>query len=156
MNNEIRKLRQSFSYALHGLRMCMLTERNFRIHLTAACYVSLFAYLGRLDSVRYAILCVCFAVMMSGELMNTAIERLCDKQATGYDQTVKQAKDIAAAAVFVCATFCVVIGIVFFVPTGALYRAFHTLYNNLPITGLIVLSIPIAVGFIFSFGKFKK
>ncbi len=153
MNREIRKLRQSFSYALHGLKMCMMTERNFRIHLTAACYVSLFAFLGRLDSVRYSILCLCFAVMMAGELMNTAIERLCDKQTTGYDQTVKQAKDIAAAAVFVCATFCVIIGIVFFVPSGALFRAFHTLYTHLWVLGLTILSIPIAIGFIFGLKK---
>ncbi len=156
MNKEIRKLRQSFSYALNGLKMCMLTERNFRMHLTAACYVSLFAFLGKLDGVRYAILCLCFSIMMSGELMNTAIERLCDKHATGYDQTVKQAKDIAAAAVFVCAVFCVIIGIVVFVPSGALFRAFHTLYKHLWITGLTILSIPIAIGFIFGFGKFKR
>lgn len=85
--------------------------------------------------------------------MNTAIERLCDKQATGYDQTVKQAKDIAAAAVFVCATFCVIIGIVFFVPSGALFRAFHTLYTHLWALGLTILSIPIAIGFIFGLKK---
>lgn len=153
MNNEIRKLRQSFLYAINGLRSCIITERNFRIHLTAACYVSVFAFLGRLDSIRYAVLCLCFAVMMSAELMNTAIERLCDKQVTGYDRTVKQAKDIAAAAVFVCAAFCVVIGIAFFVPSGAFLRALKTLMQNIWLMMVIILSVPVACGFVFGFKR---
>lgn len=155
MNREIRKLTQSFSYAINGLRSCMQTERNFRIHITAACYVSVFALLGNLDTIRYAVLCLCFAVMMSAELMNTAIERLCDKQAVGYDKTVKQAKDIAAGAVFICAVFCVVIGIVFFVPSGALLRAFHVLYNHFWLSCFITLSIPVAVCFVFGYRPHK-
>ena len=35
MGHEIRKLRQSFQYAVRGVRLCVGTERNFRIHLTA-------------------------------------------------------------------------------------------------------------------------
>ena len=151
MNREIRKLRQSFGYAISGLCACMRTERNFRIHLTAAVYVSVFAFLGGLGATRYAILCLCFALMMSAELLNTAIERLCDKQSTGYDELVKQAKDIAAAAVFLCALFCVIIGAVFFIPSGALLCAVAVLMQKLWAMGLLILSLPAAVAFVFRF-----
>lgn len=153
MNHEIRKLRKSFGYALRGFRSCMRTERNFRIHLTAAVYVSVFAFLGGLDGVRYAVLCLCFALMMATELLNTAIERLCDRQASGYDELVGQAKDIAAAAVFLCALFCVIIGAVFFLPSGALLRAVRALAVSLWKLGLLLLSLPAATGFVFFYGK---
>lgn len=153
MNHEIRKLRQSFGYAIQGFCSCMRTERNFRIHLTAAVYVSVFAFLGGLDSIHYAVLCLCFALMMAAELLNTAIEYLCDRQTTSYDELVKHAKDIAAAAVFLCALFCVVIGAVFFLPSGALVQAVHVLTDSLWKLALLVLSLPVAIWFVFFYGK---
>ena len=153
MNREIRKLRQSFLYAASGLRACMRTERNFRIHLTAAVYVSVFAALGGLSAARYAVLCLCFALMMAAELLNTAIERLCDREAEGYDSRVKEIKDIAAAAVFLCALFCVIIGAALFLPGGALCRAIGVLLTHLWGLGLLLLSLPAALCFVFGFGR---
>lgn len=150
MNRSVRRLRQSFGFALAGLRTCIRTERNFRIHLTAAVYVSLFAALGGLSSVRYAILCLCFALMLSAELFNTAIECLCDRQSTCYDGQVKQTKDIAAAAVLLCAVFCAVIGAVFFLPSGALLRAAGVLAARPWAMALFGLSLPVAVWFVFA------
>lgn len=153
MNHEIRKLRQSFGYAIQGFLSCMRTERNFRIHLTAAVYVSVFAYLGGLDGTRYAVLCLCFALMMAAELLNTAIECLCDRVTTGYDEAVGRAKDIAAAAVFLCALFCVVIGGVFFLHSGALVQAVQVLAESLWKLALLLLSFPAAVWFVFFYGR---
>ena len=95
MKKEIRKLKDSFSFALRGLKLCVHGERNFRVHLTAAFYVTVFALLGQADAGQIAALCLCFGLTMSAELLNTAIERLCDKQASGYDMLVRDAKDIA-------------------------------------------------------------
>ena len=153
MGHEIRKLRQSFAYALRGIRLCMGSERNFRIHLTAACYVTLFALLGGLPKVQCALLALCFGVMMGAELMNTAIEYLCDWKAGGYDPTVRDAKDIAAAAVFVCAVACIVVGALFFLRGPVLARIFDCLHRHLWLAGLLVLSVPAALGFIFAFGR---
>lgn len=153
MNKEIRKLRQSFSFAISGLRLCIKTERNFRIHLTAVFYVSVFSLLGEIGIIKYAILCLCFSIMMSMELINTSIERLCDKQVTGYDQTVKQAKDIAAAAVFICAIFCAIIGIIFFVPSGAITKAVYILSQNIFLMTVVTCTIPLAYFFVFGYNK---
>lgn len=151
MGREIRKLRQSFQYAVRGICLCMRSERNFRIHIMAACYVTLFAALGRLSAVKCAVLALCFGVMLGAELMNTAIEYLCDWQASGYDRTVRDAKDIAAAAVFVCAIACAVIGLIFFVPVVPLLVA--KLWAHKILLATLVLSAPCALGFIFGFGR---
>lgn len=151
MGREIRKLRQSFQYAMRGICLCMRSERNFRIHLTATCYVTVFAVLGQLSTVKCAVLALCFGVMMGAELMNTAIEYLCDWKASGYDRTVRDAKDIAAAAVFVCAAACTVIGLLFFVPAAGVIA--QKLWTYKVILAALVLSAPCAVGFIVGFGR---
>ena len=101
MKKNIRKLSESFLHAFRGLRLCIRDERNFRVHMTAAFYVILFGAFGGVSMTEAAILCICFGLTMGAELLNTAIERLCDKQASGYDGMVRNAKDIAAAGVFV-------------------------------------------------------
>lgn len=149
MNKQIRKLSQSFKFALRGIRQCIRTERNFRIHLCAALYVAVFALLGQMDGTRCAILCLCFAMMMGAELMNTAIERLCDRNARGYDGAVRDAKDIAAAAVFVCALFCVVVGAMFFLNAAIIDNIYDFLKGRLWVAGVIALTIPVSIAFIF-------
>ena len=113
MKKNIRKLSESFLHAFRGLRLCIHDERNFRVHMTAAFYVILFGVFGGVSMTEAAILCICFGLTMGAELLNTAIERLCDKQASGYDGMVRNAKDIAAAGVFVCAAACVAVEVLF-------------------------------------------
>ena len=82
--SRIRKFRESFLYAGRGLRLCITGERNFRVHMTAAFYVTAAAVMGHVTSTEAAVLCLCFGLTMGAELMNTAVERLCDKTARGY------------------------------------------------------------------------
>lgn len=154
MKLEIRKLSQSFKYAFRGLALCTRQERNFRIHMTAASYVTACALIVGMPITQYAILCLCFALMMCAELLNTAIERWCDRESSGYNAHVRDAKDIAAAAVFICALFCFIIGALFFLSNGRIFRliAFFCCY---PITIIpLVICVPLSIAFIF--GRLNK
>lgn len=153
MKKEIRKLRESFENALRGLMLCIRAERNFRVHMVTAFYVAIFAVLGGARAAEGAVLCVCFGLTMGAELMNTAVERLCDRQASGYDGLVRNAKDIAAAAVFVCAMSCVLVGLILFLGKGLLWSALLYLGQRLWIAVGIVVSMPAALLFIFRFGR---
>ena len=53
---------------------------------------------------------------------------------------------------FLCALFCVIIGAVFFLPSGALLRAVRALAASLWKLGLLLLSLPAATGFVFFYG----
>lgn len=150
MNQQIRKLSQSFKYARRGIVQCMRTERNLRIHMCAAFYVTCLAVVGRLQRTECAILCVCFAVMMGAEIINTAIERLCDRQATGYDGAVRDAKDIAAGAVLVCALICVVVGVLLFVNAPTMEHLYTFFSSHLWAVGVLALTVPFAAAFVFN------
>ena len=116
--------------------------------MTAAFYVILFGVFGGVSMTEAAILCICFGLTMGAELLNTAIERLCDKQASGYDGMVRNAKDIAAAGVFVCAA-CIFIGI------GVLAAAIKFLWYRLWLGMAVVVTVPFAVWFVFHFGRIQ-
>ena len=155
MGKNIRKLHESFQHALRGLNLCIHGERNFRVHMVTAFYVTVFALMGRADAAEGAILCICFGLTMGAELMNTAIERLCDRQASGYDGFVRNAKDIAAAGVFVCAAACVAVGVCVFLAEGVLLTALQYILAHLWIAMALVVTVPIALWFIFYYGRIQ-
>ncbi len=155
MKKNIRKLHESFQHAFRGLGLCIHGERNFRVHMTAAFYVTVFALMGRATAAEAAVLCLCFSLTMGAELMNTAIERLCDRQASGYDGFVRNAKDIAAAGVFVCAAACVAVGVCIFLFEGVLFSALSWLLAHLWAAAVLLVSIPAALWFIFKYGRIQ-
>ena len=155
MKKNIRKLHESFQHAFRGLGLCIHGERNFRVHMVAAFYVTVFALLGRASAEQAALLCICFGLTMGAELMNTAIERLCDRQASGYDGFVRNAKDIAAAGVFVCAAACVAVGVCIFLFEGVLFSALSWLLAHLWAAAVLLVSIPAALWFIFKYGRIQ-
>ena len=147
---ELKKLFKSFEYAFEGIRFCVKSERNLRIHLTAIFYVLFFVCITSIHSFELISLLICFAMVISAELLNTSIEVLCDKESTGYNYFIKRAKDIAAAAVLVCAIFCIAVGLIIFIPKLNLiyqnFSIFHALF--------LTISIPISLIFIFK-GEIK-
>ena len=155
MKKNIRKLHESFQHAFRGLGLCIHGERNFRVHMVAASYVTVFALLGRASAEQAALLPICFGLTMGAELMNTAIERLCDRQASGYDGFVRNAKDIAAAGVFVCAAACVAVGVCIFLFEGVLFSALSWLLAHLWAAAVLLVSIPAALWFIFKYGRIQ-
>lgn len=155
MGKNIRKLHESFQHALRGLGLCIHGERNFRVHMVAAFYVTIFALMGRASATEAAIFCICFGLTMGAELMNTAIERLCDRQASGYDGFVRNAKDIAAAGVFVCAAACAAVGVCIFIAKGVLAVAIQFLLMHLWAAMVLLVTVPIALWFIFHYGRIQ-
>lgn len=155
MGKNTRKLHESFQHALRGLNLCIHGERNFRVHMVTAFYVTVFALMGRADAAEGAILCICFGLTMGAELMNTAIERLCDRQAYGYDGYVRNAKDIAAAGVFVCAVACVAVGVCIFLGGGVLWTALGFLLAHLWVAMALLVTVPAALWFIFHYGRIQ-
>ena len=75
--NEYKKLFRSFIYAFEGIGYVIKNERNFRIHLSCIIYmfsILLFSDWFSLSRTDYAVLLVVSAVVLSLEIVNTAVE----------------------------------------------------------------------------------
>ena len=149
MTHEVRSLVKSFRCAARGVALGVRFERNFRIHLCAAAYVAFFAWLGEMDGSDAAILLVCFGLMLCAELLNTAVERLCDAAAPEYNAMIGAVKDVAAGAVLVSAIACALAGMFLFFSDGAFCRALARLMHTPALLAGGLISLVPALIFIF-------
>lgn len=143
------RLLDSFKFAIRGITYCINNERNMRIHTVAAMYVLIFSLFFQLSPIKYAVLFLTIALVISSEMMNTAIEELTDMSSENYNAMARISKDVAAGAVFVCALFSIFVGIaIFWQP-----QAFVNIY--LFFIGKPILLIPLILFLLFSFFYIK-
>lgn len=91
--------------------MCILNERNMRIHLTVALYLAFLGPLFHLTLTQQCIILLCVALVIALEMVNTALETVINLCSPQYHVLAGIGKDIAAGAVLVAAFFSAVIGI---------------------------------------------
>lgn len=117
---DFKRWLKSASFAYAGLRHTYQTQPNFRIEVWAALLVTLCGVLLRLRVGEWGAVLLCCGLVLSLELLNTALEAVVDFISPEYHPHAKIAKDAAAAAVLVAALVSVIVGVIIF--TEALRR----------------------------------
>lgn len=110
------KLIRSFAFAWNGLRICFVTEQNFRIHALLTIVAVIFAIVFKISAIEWIATGFCIAFVLAMEMLNTAIEKLCDVVHQDVHPAIKKVKDIAAGAVLVSAIFSLITGLIIFLP----------------------------------------
>jgi diacylglycerol kinase len=91
-----------------------------RIQLVAAAVVTFLVVAGGVTGSRLGLVVGSVTAVIAAELLNTAIERLCDFVAQlhgiGLDARIRDIKDLAAGAVLVVAAGAFVNGVIVFGP----------------------------------------
>lgn len=114
VQKDMESLAKSFRFALQGFRYAVNNERNMRIHLSVALLVTQFALLYGLDRHEYAVLFIMFGVVLTAEMLNTAIEAMVNLETQNFTPLARVAKDVAAGAVFVLSIAAVLVGLMLF------------------------------------------
>lgn len=112
---DLKKLLYSFRYALEGI-IFTFREQNMRVHFIIACIVIIASIFTRISLVEWMIVIIVIFLVLSAEMVNTAIERVVDLASPEIHPLAKQAKDIAAGVVLVIACMSVIIGVLIFLP----------------------------------------
>jgi diacylglycerol kinase len=103
-------LLSAFRYAFAGLGAAWRTQRNVRIHAFIVLAVAVAGVVLRWPPLAWALVVLASALVLSVELLNTAVEAVVDLASPEYHPLAKRAKDVAAAAVLVAAAGAVAIG----------------------------------------------
>lgn len=106
----LRKWLQSTNYAIEGIIHAAKTQRHMRYHLYAAIVVLIASFVLGLGWYEFVVLVLLSIVVLSVEMINTAIEAITDSIFKEYDERAKQIKDIAAGAVLIIALGAAIIG----------------------------------------------
>ena len=146
---EIHGLISSFKYALRGIAYCVVNERNMRIHMVVAAYVVAFSFFYHLDRYEIAILALAIILVLSSEMMNTAVEAVVNLESEYYHHLARISKDVAAGAVLLSALFSVFVGIQLFLRIEVLQRIWAFFLDNPWMFVLLAVSFVLAGLFIF-------
>lgn len=106
--------RKSFLFAIQGFRCAVRTERNIKVMLAGAVLAVVLGLVLRIDLLSWAIVIGCCGVVISAELLNTAIETVVDLVSPEFHPLAGRAKDIAAAAVWVLSCLVALVGVLVF------------------------------------------
>src|SRR5574344_1941093 len=102
------KLINSFKYAFEGISSSFKQEQNLKIHSFIMALVIICGFIFKINITEWLICILLFGIVISLELVNTAMEALCDLVMPDINPKVKIVKDVMAGAVLV--------GLIIFLP----------------------------------------
>lgn len=106
---EVRKLIDSFNYAVKGIMYALKTQRNMKIHFVAAILVIILSLFFDFSRVEILILFFTISLVIIAEMINTSIEKAIDIFTKKYHPLAEIAKNVAAGAVLIAAINSVIV-----------------------------------------------
>lgn len=107
---------KSIKYALTGISCCFKREPHFKVHATFAVGIIAAGFFFKIAAVEWLVIIICIGAVLTAELINTALEELCNIFYKEEHTGIKLVKDMSAGAVLIAAISAVVAGIVIFIP----------------------------------------
>ena len=93
---------KKFSCAIRGI-LVALTDKGVVMQFLLAIATIILGFFLHLDSTEWLMVIVCIGLVLTSEIVNTSIEKLCDVVNPEYDKRIKDIKDMAAGAVLMAA-----------------------------------------------------
>lgn len=112
----MKKTKNAFLFAIQGLQYAFVHERNFKIEIVLAIAACIAGYALHISNLEWLIVIMNIGFVLSAELVNTAIEKLCDVTTNEINPLIKIIKDVAAAAVLLAAVIALVCASIIFIP----------------------------------------
>lgn len=106
----------SVGFALNGIKIATRYNRNIRIHFLLAAVALVAGLVFGLDLSEFAIISMIILLVISAEMINTAIEEVIDLVTKDYRQEAKYAKDVSAGMVLLVSIGSILVGLLIFTP----------------------------------------
>jgi len=105
---------RSLGFAINGLRIAVASQPHMKFHLGAAMLVAATGIYFNLSGVEWGLVILAIGLVISAELMNSAVEGLVDFIESKRNQQAGRIKDIAAGGVLVASMAALAIGVLVF------------------------------------------
>ncbi len=144
---------RSFKFALAGVRYTLRTQRNMRIHFSAAAFVTAFGCFYGLSGQQWLALAFTITFVVVCEMFNTAVENAVNVATSSYHENAKIAKDVAAGAVFMAAVMALACAALLFCDISRLCAAVFVILSNGFYIGGFLTGGALAIWWILSDGR---
>ncbi|MDQ8736704.1 diacylglycerol kinase family protein [Paenibacillus sp. LHD-38] len=118
----MQKFIASFAVAISGVVFALRTQSHMRFHALAGLIACVVGLIVSLEPLEWAIILLAIAVVISAEMINTAVEQAVNLASPSIHPVAKVAKDVAAGAVLIAAVISAIIGLLILGPP--LWRLF--------------------------------
>jgi diacylglycerol kinase len=112
----MKKFIHSFAVAIFGIGFALRTQSHMRFHAVAGLIACCLGLIVSLEPLEWAIILLAIAVVISAEMINTAVEQAVNLASPDIHPVAKVAKDVAAGAVLVAAAISAIIGLLILGP----------------------------------------
>lgn len=116
MGAKNRSFFSGFRHALDGVKEGFLSERSMRIHCVSAVVVIILGFVLRISTGEWIACVILIGLVISSELLNTALEHLVDICSPELNPRAKRVKDTAAGSVLIVSLVAAVAGLIIFLP----------------------------------------
>lgn len=109
---------KKFFYAFRGLYVSTKEELSLMIHFIAAFIAIIIGIILRdkMSLTEWVLIILVIGMVIIVELLNTAIESLCDMVSFKFNFSAKKIKDISAAATLISAIVAIIVGGIIYIP----------------------------------------
>ena len=111
-----KALRKSFKYATSGIFKALILCRNLKIHYLVGLVAIGFGFYYGISRLEWALLLLTITLVVTLEMINTAIEKVVDLLTDKYHILALIAKDVAAGAVLIASIVAFIVGALIFGP----------------------------------------
>lgn len=111
-----RTFKGSVKNCLDGISYITKNEKNFKREIAFGIIALILSYILKIDKIEFIIILTMICLVLTTEIINTAIERAVDLVTKEYHELARIAKDVSAGSVLVTSTFALIIGIIIFMP----------------------------------------
>ena len=112
----MKKFLNAVLFAVQGIKQFFARDRNGKIQFVFGAIAVVLGFTVSLSSFQWLLVLFCIGLVISLEMINSAIERYCDLVTTDFHPTIKIIKDVAAGAVLVASITSLIIGLIIFIP----------------------------------------
>jgi diacylglycerol kinase len=106
----------AFRNAFNGLVYFFAHERNGKIQLVAATIAVGFAIYFHVTITEWVAVVLCITSVLCLEMLNSALEKLCDLIQPNYHPIIKIVKDVSAGVVLLASITSIIIACIIFLP----------------------------------------
>lgn len=111
-----RTFKGSVKNCLDGIGYVTRSEKNFKREIVLGIIALILSYILKIDKIEFIIVLTMICLVLTAEIINTAVERTVDLVTKEYHELARIAKDVSAGSVLVTSIFSLIIGIIIFIP----------------------------------------
>lgn len=107
---------QKFRHAIDGLQNLLLQDRNIQIQCLMGTLTVISGFIFQISATEWFVVLGFIALVLSLEVVNSCLEKICDFIHPGYHIEIKYIKDGSAAAVLIASITALIAATIIFLP----------------------------------------